>query len=52
MWDFADSLAAEWHCPVAIQFSFQSLESNPQADGLLEVLKKWEEYREKENWYN
>ena len=52
MWDFADSLAAEWHCPVAIQFSFQSLESNPHADELLAVLKKWEEYREKENWYN
>ena len=49
MWNFADSLAAEWHCPVTIQFSFQSLESNPHADELLAVLKKWEEYREKEN---
>ncbi|MBP5487572.1 MAG: hypothetical protein J6Y06_08095 [Bacteroidales bacterium] len=49
MWNFADSLAAEWHCPVTIQFSFQALESNPHADELLAVLKKWEEYREKEN---
>ncbi len=49
MWNFADSLAAEWHCPVTIQFSFQSLESNPHADELLAVLKKWEEYREKED---
>ena len=47
MWDFAESKAAEWHCPVTIQFSFKALESNPHADELLAVLKKWEEYREK-----
>ena len=47
MWDFADGKAAEWHCPVTIQFSFKALESNPHADELLAVLKKWEEYREK-----
>ena len=49
MWDFADSKAAEWHCPVTIQFSLKALESNPHADELLAVLRKWEEYREKEN---
>lgn len=49
MWNFADSLAAEWHCPVTIQFSFSALESNPHADELLAVLKKWEEYRENKN---
>ena len=49
MWDFADGKAAEWHCPVTIQFSFKALESNPHADELLAVLKKWEEYREAEN---
>ena len=49
MWDFAESKAAEWHCPVTIQFSFKALESNPHADELLAVLKKWEEYREKES---
>lgn len=49
MWNFADSLAAEWNCPVTIQFSLQALESNPHADELLAVLKKWEEFREKEN---
>ena len=48
MWDFADGKAAEWHCPVTIQFSFKALESNPYADELLAVLKKWEEYRENE----
>ncbi|MBR5660289.1 MAG: hypothetical protein IKW99_01925 [Bacteroidales bacterium] len=46
MWDFAESKAAEWNCPVTIQFSFKALESNPHADELLAVLKKWEEYRE------
>jgi hypothetical protein len=45
MWDFAESKAAERNCPVTIQFSFESLESNPHADELLAVLKKWEEYR-------
>ena len=49
MWDFAESKAAEWHCPVSIQFSFKALAANPHADELLAVLKKWEEYREKEN---
>ena len=49
MWDFADGKAAEWHCPVTIQFSFKALESNPYADELLAVLKKWEEYREAGN---
>ncbi len=48
MWDFAESKAAERHCPVTIQFSLKALESNPHADELLAVLKKWEEYREKE----
>ena len=47
MWDFADGKAAEWNCPVTIQFSFKALESNPHADELLAVLKKWEDYREK-----
>ena len=45
MWDFAESKAAEWNCPVTIQFSFKALEANPRADELLAVLKKWEEYR-------
>ena len=49
MWDFADGKAAEWHCPVTIQFSFKALEANPHADELLAVLKKWEEFRENEN---
>ena len=49
MWDFAESKAAEWHCPVTIQFSFKALEANPHADELLAVLKKWEEYREAGN---
>ena len=49
MWDFAESKAAEWHCPVTIQFSFKALASNPHADELLAVLKKWEEYREAGN---
>lgn len=46
MWDFAESKAAEMHCPVTIQFSFKTLEANPRAEELLAVLKKWEEYRE------
>ena len=49
MWDFAESKAAEWHCPVTIQFYLKALEDNPHADELLAVLKKWEEYREREN---
>ena len=49
MWDFADGKAAEWHCPVTIQFSFKALAANPHADELLAVLKKWEEYRENGN---
>ena len=45
MWDFAESKAAEWNCPVTVQFSLEALKSNPHADELLAVLKKWEDYR-------
>lgn len=48
MWNFADSLAVERHCPVTIQFSLTSLAANPHADELLAVLKKWEQARETE----
>ena len=45
MWDFAESKAVEWNCPVTVQFYLDALESNPHADELLAVLKKWEDYR-------
>ena len=48
MWNFADSLAVERHCPVAVMISPSDLEANPHADELLEVLNKWEKVRESE----
>jgi len=45
MWDFAESKAVEYDCPVTVQMSFRDLDNNPQADELLSVLKKWEDYR-------
>jgi len=45
MWDFADSLAVERGCPVTVQLNARDLSKNPQADGLLKVLKKWEDKR-------
>lgn len=45
MWDFGESKAAENNCPVTVQMYLNRLEKNPHADELLEVLKKWEDYR-------
>ena len=45
MWDFGESKAVEHHCPVTVQMYLNRLEKNPHADELLEVLKKWEDYR-------
>ena len=48
MWNYADSLAVERHCPVTVMISPSDLEANPHADELLEVLNKWEKVRESE----
>lgn len=45
MWDFAESKAVEYNCPVSVQMYFDKLKANPRADELLGVLKKWEDYR-------
>lgn len=45
MWEFGDAKAAECNCPVSIMFNFSSLQANPQAEELLRVIHKWEDYR-------
>ena len=45
MWDFAESKALEYACPVTVQMNPVRLKANPHADELLGVLKKWEDIR-------
>lgn len=45
MWDFAESKAIEYNCPVTVQMDLDRLKKNPHSEDLLEVLKKWEDYR-------
>jgi len=45
MWDFAESKAVECNCPVTVQMDLERLKNNSHSDKLLEVLKKWEDYR-------
>ena len=45
MWDFAESKAVEYDCPVTVQMDLDRLKRNPHSEELLEVLKKWEDYR-------
>ena len=45
--EYGTSHAAGWDCPVSIQFDLEKLERHPRADDLLEVLRRWEDVREK-----
>jgi hypothetical protein len=47
MWEFGTSRAAAWDCPVTVLFSLADVERNPRSDDLLEVMRRWEDVREK-----
>lgn len=47
MWEFGTSKAAAWDCPMSIQMHPGYDLKHPRIDDLLEVLRRWEEVREK-----
>ena len=47
MWEYGTSKAAAWDCPAAIQFSLSSLENVKRMGDLLEMMRRWENVREK-----
>ena len=49
MWEFGTSRAAAWDCPATVSFSLADMKRHPRRDDLLEVMRRWEDVREK-NW--
>ena len=47
MWEFGTSRAAAWNAPAAIQFNLASMRKQPRMDDLLEVMRRWEDVRER-----
>ena len=45
MWEFGNSRAAAWDCPVSVQFSVRHMKSHPRWVDLMEVLRRWEDVR-------
>ncbi len=48
MLEYVTSRAAAWDCPVSIQSSLKKFKKHPRTADNLEVLKRWEEVREKD----
>jgi hypothetical protein len=49
MWEFGTSRAAAWDCPISIQMNPDRIKAHPRGDDLMEVIRRWEDVREK-NW--
>jgi hypothetical protein len=45
MWEFGTSRAAAWDCPMTIQIG--RLREHPRCDDLLQVVRRWEDVRER-----
>ena len=44
-WEFGESRAAAWDCPVSVQVTSAWFDKHPRRDDLLEVLRRWEDVR-------
>ena len=47
MWEFGQSVSIAWRCPMTVQMSLNALKEHPRTDDILETMRRWEEYREK-----
>ena len=48
MWEFGTSRAAAWDCPVIVKvYDLQDSKNHPRIDDLMEVMRRWEDVREK-----
>jgi hypothetical protein len=48
MWEFGQSTSIAWRCPMTIQMSLYNLKKHPRTADILETMRRWEEYREKD----
>ena len=47
MWEYGSSKAAAWDSPASIQMDIKALEAHPRTDDILEVMRRWEDVRER-----
>lgn len=47
IFEFGTSKAASWDCPGAVTAEIDWIESNPRAEDILEVMRRWEDVRKK-----
>ncbi|MBO5751648.1 MAG: hypothetical protein J6R80_04520, partial [Kiritimatiellae bacterium] len=47
MWEYGTSKAASWDAPVSVQMAIPELEAHPRTDDILEVMRRWEDVRER-----
>ena len=45
MYEFGTSKAAAWDCPVTVVSNFPVFRRNPRTDDILEVMRRWEDFR-------
>ena len=48
MWEFGQSTSIAWRCPMTVQMSLYNLKKHPRTADILETMRRWEEYREKD----
>ncbi|MBR5538986.1 MAG: hypothetical protein IKU61_03720 [Clostridia bacterium] len=49
IYEYGTSKAAAYDCPVSVQFKLEHVEKNPRTSDIYEVMRRWEDVREK-NW--
>lgn len=49
IFEYGNSRAAAWDCPTTMWCHLPVLQTNPRADDILEVMRRWEDVRQK-NW--
>ena len=48
VYEYGMSRAASWDCPVSMQANFERFEKNPRTDDVFEVIRRWEDVRERD----
>lgn len=48
MFEYGTSRAAAWDCPITIQMDLGQFQKNARTDDILEVMRRWEDVRQKE----
>ena len=48
MWEFGQSVSVAWRCPMTVQANLEGLKKHPRTADILETMRRWEEFREKD----